>query len=149
MPDHGRLALAYMPADVREEARATAEWILSRPTLAAAVQGLRAAARSLTALYTTQPEAADAAWTRAHADVRDRIAQAVLRAAAKRPARQHRDRIRGKRGLAAQVLSGAHGLLERERLRSEAKAELARDQAAARAEVRSQAERSAQMGIDR
>ena len=149
LPDHGRLTLAYMPADVREEARATADWILSRPTLASAVDGLREATRSLTALYTTEPQGADAAWARAHADVRDRIAQAVLRAAAKRPARGHRGRIRAERGLASQVLSGAHGLLERERLRAEAKAELARDQAAARAEVRSQTERSAQMGTDR
>ena len=149
MPDHGRLALAYMPPAFRDEARATADWILSRPALAEAVQGLREATRSLTALYTTQPQAADAAWARAHTDVRDRIAQAVLRAAAKRPARRHRGGIRPERGLAAQVLSGAHGLLERERLRAEAKIDLARDQAAARAEVRSQAERSAQMGTDR
>ena len=149
MPDRGRLALAYMPPAVRDEARAVADWILSRPALAEAVQGLRAATRSLTALYTAQPQADDAAWARAHADVRDRIAQAVLRAAAKRPARRHRGRIRPERGLAAQVLSGAHGLLERERLRAEAKAELARDRAAARAEVRSQAARSAQMGTDR
>ncbi len=149
MPDHGRLALAYMPPAIRDEARATADWILSRPALAEAVQGLREATRSLTALYTIQPQAADAAWARAHTDVRDRIAQAVLRAAAKRPVRQRRaGRIPPERGL-AQVLSGAHGLLERERLRAEAKAELARDQAAARAEVRSQAERSAQMGTDR
>ena len=137
-----------MPPSVREEARDTADWILSRPALADAVQGLREATRSLTALYTTQPEAADAAWARAHADVSDRIAQAVLRAAAHRPARARRGE-REDRGLASQVLSGAHGLLERERLRAEAKAELARDQAAARAEVRSQAERSAQMGTDR
>ena len=149
VPNHGRLALAYMPPAIRDEARATADWILSRPALAEAVQGLREATRSLTALYATQPDTADAAWARAHADVRDRIAQAVLRAAAKRPARRHRGGIRPERGLAAQVLSGAHGLLERERLRAEAKAELARDQAAARAEVRSQAERSAQMGTDR
>lgn len=148
LPEHGRVALAYMPPAVREEARAAADWILSRPALASAIDGLREATRSLTALYTTQPEAADAAWARAHADVRDRIAQAVLRAAAKRtePGRQTN---RAGRGVAAQVLSGAHGLIERERLRAEAKAELARDQAAARAEVRSQAERSAQMGTDR
>ena len=149
IPDHGRLALAYMPPAVREEVRSIADWILSRLALASAIDGLREATQSLTALYTTQPQAADAAWARAHADVRDRIAQAALRAAAKRPARQHRGRMRDERGLAAQVLSGAHGLLERERLRAEAKAELARDQASARAEVRSQAERSTQMGTDR
>ena len=145
LPHHGRLALAYMPPAIRDEARAVADWILSRPALASAIDGLQNATRNLTALYTTQPQAADAAWARADADVLDRIAQAVLRAAAKRPARQHRGRMRDERGLAAQVLSGAHGLLERERLRAEAKAELARD----RAEVRSQAERSAQMGTDR
>ncbi len=150
LPDHGRLALAYMPSAVREEARAAADWILSRPALADALQGLREATWSLPALYTSQPRAADAAWAHAHADVRDRIAQAVLRAAANRPAHQRRAGwMRPERGLAAQVLSGAHGLLERERLRAEAKAELARDQAAARAEVRSQTERSGQMGTDR
>ncbi|MDA8206683.1 MAG: hypothetical protein M0Z36_11490 [Thermaerobacter sp.] len=148
LPDHGRLVLAYVPSAVREEGRAAADWILSRPALASAIDGLQNATRNLTALYTTQPEAADAAWARAHADVRDRIAQAVFRAAARCPARRKRG-IRPERGLAGQVLSGAHGLLERERLRAEAKAELARDQAAARAEVRSQAERSAQMGTDR
>ncbi|MGC8489116.1 MAG: MobP3 family relaxase, partial [Clostridia bacterium] len=70
MPDHGRLALAYMPPAVREEVRSIADWILSRPTLASAVDGLREATRSLTALYTAQPQAADAAWARAHPDVR-------------------------------------------------------------------------------
>lgn len=149
LPDHGRVALAYMRPAVRDDARAVADWILSRPALASAIDGLQNATRNLTALYTAQPQADDAAWARAHADVRDRIAQAVLRAAAKQPVRQHRGRMRDERGLAAQVLSGAHGLLERERLRAEAKAELARDQAGTRAEARSQAERSAQMGTDR
>ena len=148
LPDHGRIALAYMPSAVREGAHAVADWILSRPALASAIDGLQNATRNLTALYTTQPEAADAAWTRARADVRDRIAQAVLRAAAHRPARARRGK-REDRGLASQVLSGAHGLLERERLRAEAKTELARDQAAIRSEARSQAERSSQMGADR
>ena len=148
LPDHGRIALAYMPSAVREGAHAVADWILSRPALADAVQGLREATRSLTSLYTAQPQAVDAAWARAHADVRDRIAQAVLRAAAKR-SEPGRPTNRAGRGVAAQVLSGAHGLIERERLRAEAKTELARDQAAARAEGRSQTERSAQMGTGR
>ena len=54
LPDHGRLALAYMPPVVREEVRSIADWILSRPALASAIDGLREATQSLTALYTTQ-----------------------------------------------------------------------------------------------
>lgn len=84
MPGTGRIALAFMPEPVRTTAREIADWIMSRPALAGAVGGLERATRDLTALYTGQGDAADAAWDKARTDVRDRIAQAVLRAAAER-----------------------------------------------------------------
>lgn len=152
MPGRGRIALAFMPPEVKAEARAVADWVLQRPALAGAQAGLERATRDLTALYSGQTQAGDAAWQRACADVRDRVAQAVLRAAGEQrrsETQARRQRDREARRDAAAVLRGAHGVLERERQRAEAGAELAGMSAAQRAEERGRRERAAEMGLER
>jgi hypothetical protein len=152
MPGEGRIALAYMPEPVKTEARAIADWVLERPALAEALAGLERATRDLTGLYSSQQQAGDAAWQRARDDVRDRIAQGVLRAAGQHQrteAKAKREKVREVRQGAASVLRGAHGVLERERRRSEAKAELGRMSAAEAAEEKGRRERSRQMGLER
>lgn len=86
MPRHGRVALAYMPAEVKSEAAAVADWVMER--LAPEVAALNKATRDLASLYGSQPEALEQAAGRARADVRDRVAQVVLRAAGRGPAAQ-------------------------------------------------------------
>ena len=152
MPGRGRIALAFMPPEVKAEARAVADWVLQRPALDAALAGLERATRDLTGLYSGQPQARDAAWQRACADVRDRVAQAVLRAAGEQrrsETQARRQRDRQARRNAAAVLRGAHGVLERERQRAEARAEPAGMSAAQRAEERGRRERAAEMGLER
>lgn len=89
MPSRGRAALAYMPPEVKREARAIADWLLSEPPLAERVAQYRATAREQAALYTEDCKKLDAAEARAYGDLRDRVAQSVVRAAARlRPERQ-------------------------------------------------------------
>lgn len=82
MPGHGRAALAYMPEDVRDEARAIADEVLALPQMRPAVAALREATRDLTELYSQRSGRLDEAEKRALDDVRDRVAQAVVQAAA-------------------------------------------------------------------
>ncbi len=82
MPGHGRAALAYMPAEVADEARAIARWVMDRPELAGTLGQWTQATRELAAVYSRQPGADAVPVARGLADLRDRIAQAVVQAAA-------------------------------------------------------------------
>lgn len=82
LPEHGRLALAFMPEPVKAEAREIAADLLRSRELRPAVQQYEGATRDLSSLYTTQQPDSDAALNGAHEDLRDRVAQQVLRAAA-------------------------------------------------------------------
>lgn len=82
MPGHGRVALAYMPPEVKASAREIADWILARPVLGQSVETMREAVSDLTSLYSQRDGADTAAIGNAVGDVRDRIAQSVLRTAA-------------------------------------------------------------------
>lgn len=145
LPGHGRAALAYMPEATRAEARRVADWILSRPELAGVLADMERAVRDMTSLYSREAGAGDAAWRKARDDVRDRTAQAVVRVAAaeqKQEAAQSRGASLAARGL----FKAAHRAIERERLRAEAKAQLASLQAAEEAEEKGRRERQRQMG---
>src|SRR5690606_30162815 len=52
LPGHGRVALAYMPPEVKAEARAVADWILSRPWMEQPRRAYLEASRNLRRLYT-------------------------------------------------------------------------------------------------
>ncbi len=148
MPGKGRVALAYMTAVVKADARAIADWVLERPALA----GLERSTRDPTSLYNGQPQAGDAAWGKARDDVRDRIAQAVLKAAAQHQraeVRSAREQAREVRQSAAGVLRGAHSALQRADRRAAARAELARMHAAEAAEEKGRRERQREMGLER
>ncbi len=82
MPGHGQAKLAYLPAEIKEEAREVARWLLERPQVAGVLASYEKATRELTRLYTRQPEKAEEAWRKAYDDLRDRVAQVVVRAAA-------------------------------------------------------------------
>lgn len=82
MPGQGRVAMAYMPPEVKTSAREIADWILTRPVLGQSVETMREAVSDLTSLYSQRDGADAAALSNAMGDVRDRIAQSVLRTAA-------------------------------------------------------------------
>lgn len=147
MPGKGQAKLAYMPAQVKEEARTIADWILSRPQMAETLAAYEKATRELTRLHTKNEGRGDAAWQRAYQDLRDRVAQVVVRSAAVNhtPVKRKREHLL-KSDLARGTLRTAWNILEKERLRAEAKAELASLQEAERAEERARRERERQAG---
>lgn len=120
MPGHGRAALAYLPPDVRDEARRIGDWLLGQPPFAAQVGDYRRVAEEIARLYSPGDPVRTAqmvaqAGDRAAADLRDRVAQAVVRAAAQRNAM-----------LSGRVAGGAHrGGVSRVTMRSAAGAVLA------------------------
>ncbi|MHB1127971.1 MAG: MobP3 family relaxase [Bacillota bacterium] len=141
MPGKGQAKLAYMPAEVKEEARAIARWILERPQMVETLVAYENATRKLTGLYSRQQERSDQAWGKGFEDIRDRVAQVVVRASARQ------DRTLDMRELKAQrVFRSAFAALENERLRAEAKSELASLQEAERAETRVRRELETEMG---
>ncbi len=81
MPKRGRVALAYMPAPVRQEARDLADLLLRQAPLAAGAAAVERAARELAEQRAGSIEGV-AAGKRARADLRDRVAQVILRTAA-------------------------------------------------------------------
>ncbi|BDG59782.1 MobP3 family relaxase [Caldinitratiruptor microaerophilus] len=82
MPGRGRAVLAFMPQDVKDEALRVAERLLQHPSLAAAVNLYRQTVRQMAGLYTSRNRALDVAEQKAMRDLRGRIAQLIVRAAA-------------------------------------------------------------------
>jgi len=145
MPGKGQAKLAYMPAEVKNEVRRIADWILSRPQMVTAVAAHEKATRELTRLYTSNKDRGDEAWQKAYSDLRDRVAQVVLRSAAayQLSVPRHPDRSL-KLDLVRGTMRSAWRALEKERLRAEAKAHLASLQEAERVEERGRQERESQ-----
>lgn len=117
LPRKGKIALVFMPAPVKAETRRIAEWILDRPIFAVQMARYIEIAGDLAAHHSRQPGQVEMAKQNAVDDLRDRVAQVVLKAVA-----QHRRAERG--GVAAiastvSVFSQAGDLLSRERRRLE------------------------------
>jgi hypothetical protein len=135
MPGKGRVALAYMPPEVRDKAREIAGWLLKQPGFSQSAVRYQELARQLASHYTMQPGDLDDAARKAYDDIRDRVAQVVLKGAVainrldreiefnvKREARQIQVE---KRRIANSAWKAAWRALERERTRAEAQALLA------------------------
>lgn len=133
MPQRGRAALAYMPEPVKAQAREVAGWLLDQHGFRAEAEKYEAIARRFAEHATMKPEAHAEAARKAREDLRDRVAQVVLRAAIQ-VKREHG--ALEAHGLDARALAGAKagvsrmvgraGLnaiftaIQRERLRAEA-----------------------------
>ncbi|MBS3937219.1 MAG: hypothetical protein KGZ50_01430 [Peptococcaceae bacterium] len=117
LPRKGKTALAFMPASIKAETRRIAEWILRRPVFADQMARYLEIAGELAAHHSRQPEHIAAAKQNAADDLRDRVAQVVLKAAA-----QHRRASRARTvtvNAAAGVFLQTEDLLSRERRRLE------------------------------
>ncbi|SFR11680.1 MobP3 family relaxase [Desulfoscipio geothermicus] len=82
MPGKGRVALKYMPEEVKAEAREIADWLLAKPGFAASSGRYKEIAREMAGHYTSQDQRLNQAEENAYNDLRDRVAQLVLKTAA-------------------------------------------------------------------
>ncbi len=117
LPRKGKTALAFMPAPVKDEARKIAQWILNRPSFVEQKDRYLEIAEELAAHHSRQPEHIAAAKQNAADDLRDRIAQVVLKAAA-----QHRRAASARTtavATATSVFLQTENLLSREQRRLE------------------------------
>ncbi len=81
MPGHGRIALGYMPEEIKAEARDIASWILSQPGFAQDMESYLDNHKEITEMYTHKNDQVEKAVNKAYLDLRDRLAQEVLRGA--------------------------------------------------------------------
>jgi hypothetical protein len=82
MPGRGRAALKFMPENVKQEAREIADWILKQPHFRHEVERHGKAAENLASTYVKKPAKLAEAKNKAYNDLRDRVANIVVRAGA-------------------------------------------------------------------
>lgn len=140
MPGKGRAALAYMPLEVKAQAREIADWILSQPGFVQSAERYADLARQLASHYSLRQDVLDQAGSKAYSDLRDRVAQVVVKAAALLDRAERQDR-RARERVARSLWHGAWRGVERERLKMEAKAQLASMREAELVEERARLER--------
>jgi len=145
MPGRGRAALAYMPPQVKDRAREVADWILHQPGFTQSTRRYAELARQLASHYSLRQDVQDQAAAKAYDDLRDRVAQLAVKAAAALDRAERQDRAARER-VARSLWRGAWRGIERERLRAEAQAQLASMREAERAEERAIEERERQIG---
>lgn len=125
MPGKGRVALKYMPEEVKAGAREIADWLLAKPGFAASSARYKEIAREMAGHYTSQDQKLSQAEENAYSDLRDRVAQLVLKTAAR-----VQKRSPGKAGkdfsfnLAGNLWRDAWRAIERARSREEARGEM-------------------------
>lgn len=148
MPGHGRAALKYMPPEVKDKAREIADWLLRQPGFLQSTERYKELAKQLAGHYTQRPENLDSASERAYKDIRDRVAQVVLKGAAviNRDERMAEiERVR----LTNHVWRHTWRVLERERSRAEAQAKYASMIEAEKAEIKAKRNQMTDAAIDR
>jgi hypothetical protein len=85
MPGRGRVNLAFMPPETKAAARDVATWLLDQDELRELKDQYLERSRSLTSHHTLDEDKIKEAAERALDDLRDRVAQVVLRAALQTP----------------------------------------------------------------
>ncbi|WP_422445373.1 MobP3 family relaxase [Thermoanaerobacterium sp. DL9XJH110] len=81
MPGHGRIALKYMPPAVKEKARDISAWLLAQPGFLNSLEKYKDLSEQLAKYYVKKDEKLEEAADRAFKDIRDRVAQLVLKGA--------------------------------------------------------------------
>lgn len=82
LPGKGRIALKFMPENIKEEIGSLADYLLKQPLMAASLEKNLKAVEELTRMYTGKDEDIQKARDNAYKDIRDRISQVILRGAA-------------------------------------------------------------------
>lgn len=81
VPGKGRIALKFMPENVKEEVRAIADYLLSKPEFSASLEKNLRATEELAKLYTGKEDDLNKVRENAYNDIRDRVCQTVLKGA--------------------------------------------------------------------
>jgi hypothetical protein len=148
MPGHGRIALQYMPPEVKEKVQETAGWLLRQPGFADQAERYQEVAGELASTYTKNEESFNKAKQNAYNDVRDRVSQLLLKGAAEiqknelpdrgtepgRLGQEQADYAGGSHGagqcstasVVRDVWQGTFRAVERERQKAEARGKLAK-----------------------
>lgn len=79
MPGSGRAALKFMAPEIKEDVRNIADYILKQPAFEKSLEKNLKATEELTKMYTTNKEDINKARENAYGDIRDRIAQIILK----------------------------------------------------------------------
>lgn len=82
MPGRGRAALKFMPEEAKAKARQIAENMMQQPDFKESLNRYMKSTEDMTRLHTTNPEKIQTAKDKAYADLRDRVANVVVRGAA-------------------------------------------------------------------
>lgn len=82
MPTKGRIALSYMPPDVKDKVKDIADYILHQPEFTAQIDDYKIKARELAKHYTRDKNKLIEAENNAYNDIRDRVSQVILKAVA-------------------------------------------------------------------
>ena len=149
MPGKGRAALAFMPDDVKQEARVLADAILQKPQMAETLAKYEKATRDMTRIYTKSDAKADEAWNKAYSDIRDRIANQLVREAAVQNKQKQQGKVHKEREIMAakSIYGGIFRALDRECQKAEAQAELARLQEEKKSKRKESIRKKLEMGI--
>jgi len=130
MPGKGRAVLKFMPPEVKAGAIKIADWILQQPDFKQQIEKHQIAAESLARTYTRKGDQLQEAREKAYSDIRDRVANIVIRAGAElnKVAKQeqwdHRTKNISTARTARICWKSAWQAIERERVQTEAQAEL-------------------------
>lgn len=81
MPGKGRIALKFMPEEVKKEVVEIADYILKQPDFSASLERNLIATEELTKLYTGKEYAINQARENSYNDIRNRISQIILKGA--------------------------------------------------------------------
>ena len=81
LPGKGRVALKFMPENIKAEVGAIADYLLKQPLMAASLETNLKSVEELTRMYTGKDEAIQKARDNAYKDIRDRISQVILKGA--------------------------------------------------------------------
>lgn len=152
LPGRGRVAYKLMPPKVKAAADEIADWLLGRPGFYDQAQRYQELSRAMAEHYSGQRKPQDDAARNAYDDLRRRVAQQALRAAAA----LEREGLSQEPGLAARPLlrrcvqaawRSAWAAVRREVTRAEARAALQRMRELEWQEERAAAKRAAEMGV--
>lgn len=136
MPGKGRAALQYMPEDIKQQARAIADHLIHQPAFKDSLDRYMKSVEDMTRLHTVHPDAVKKAKEKAYDDLRDRVANVVVRGSAKINREENRQENAGGASKASSLetsIGVAKGLwknvwkaVEHVRMQSEAQGELRR-----------------------
>lgn len=149
MPGKGRAALKFMPEEVKEKARQIAEGMMQQPAFKESYDRYMKSVEEMTRLHTIHPEAIQKAKEKAHADLRDRVANVIVKGAAKINQADFQQELSNRKlarqmekhqaTVAKDVWKSVWRAMEQSRMQSEAQSEIAkRKEAQRRQRIREQ-----------